>query len=241
MARAADMNRPEQAIHRAVVQHLRMRGVKDLYYFHVPNGGFRRKTEAAIMQGLGTRAGTPRPDPRPPGPLLRNGNQSPRRSAHQGPRTSAGRIENGRRNGNARPWDRSGAVRLGRMGIAEGTDDMSLFGFFKREEPQPLPEWQQLTPIANAVQEMLQAGRSPSDIVWHIRVWELQTELEAHEPMTITWVGARPAASAAEPAKSTKMSTKSRVDPKVERKRAKWRRLKQNQRKKLRVVGGTDS
>ena len=35
--------RPEQQIHRAVVQHLRQRGVKDLVYLHPANGGFRRR------------------------------------------------------------------------------------------------------------------------------------------------------------------------------------------------------
>lgn len=49
--------RPEQSIHRAVVQHLRRRGVPGLVYLHVPNGGRRSRVEAAIFQALGTRAG----------------------------------------------------------------------------------------------------------------------------------------------------------------------------------------
>src|SRR5262249_21582002 len=47
----------EQAIHRAVVQHLRARGVPRLIFLHPANGGERRRTEAAIFQGLGVRAG----------------------------------------------------------------------------------------------------------------------------------------------------------------------------------------
>ena len=47
----------EQEVHRAVVQHLRWRGVKDLVFLHPANGGYRKPTEAAILQGLGVRAG----------------------------------------------------------------------------------------------------------------------------------------------------------------------------------------
>jgi hypothetical protein len=49
---------PEQQIHRAVVQHLRARGVKGLVFIHPANGGYRKPTEAKIMKGLGVRAGT---------------------------------------------------------------------------------------------------------------------------------------------------------------------------------------
>ena len=49
--------RPEQQIHRAVVQHLRQRGVKDLVFLHPANGGFRRRVEAKIFSGLGVRPG----------------------------------------------------------------------------------------------------------------------------------------------------------------------------------------
>ncbi len=51
--------RQEQAIHHAVVAHLRARGVPGLVYFHVPNGGKRSRIEAAILAGLGVRAGVP--------------------------------------------------------------------------------------------------------------------------------------------------------------------------------------
>ena len=49
--------RPEQQIHRAVVQHLRQRGVTDLVFLHPANGGFRRRVEAKIFSGLGVRSG----------------------------------------------------------------------------------------------------------------------------------------------------------------------------------------
>lgn len=49
--------RPEDQIQRAVVQHLRQRGVPGLVFVHVPNGGKRRPIEAAIFKGLGVRAG----------------------------------------------------------------------------------------------------------------------------------------------------------------------------------------
>ena len=54
--RAADQT--EQQIHRAVVQHLRQRGVSGLVFCHVPNGGYRRHAEAAIFKSLGVRPGT---------------------------------------------------------------------------------------------------------------------------------------------------------------------------------------
>lgn len=47
----------EQQIHRAVVAHLRQRGVPGLVFIHPPNEGYRRLAEAAILQGLGVRAG----------------------------------------------------------------------------------------------------------------------------------------------------------------------------------------
>jgi hypothetical protein len=49
--------RHEQEIQRSVVQHLRRRGARGAVWWHVPNGGARRKTEAAILKGLGVRAG----------------------------------------------------------------------------------------------------------------------------------------------------------------------------------------
>lgn len=57
--------RPEQNIHKAVVSHLRTRGVPGLVFFHVPNGsklgGKRNRKgisiQGGIMKGLGVRAG----------------------------------------------------------------------------------------------------------------------------------------------------------------------------------------
>jgi hypothetical protein len=51
--------RPEDAIQRAVFSHLHTRGTADLFFLHVPNGGYRHPREAAILKGLGVRAGVP--------------------------------------------------------------------------------------------------------------------------------------------------------------------------------------
>jgi hypothetical protein len=51
------MSRPEQGIHRVVVQHLRQRGVPGLVFTHPANGGYRTKIEGAIFKSLGVRAG----------------------------------------------------------------------------------------------------------------------------------------------------------------------------------------
>lgn len=52
-------NRIEDQIQRAVVQHLRERGSPGIVFWHTPNGGYRRKSEAAILKSLGVRAGVP--------------------------------------------------------------------------------------------------------------------------------------------------------------------------------------
>jgi hypothetical protein len=49
----------ENLIQRAVFEHLRVRGAPGLFVFHVPNGGKRDRTEAAILKSLGVRAGVP--------------------------------------------------------------------------------------------------------------------------------------------------------------------------------------
>lgn len=41
---------------RVVVQWLQLHGI---LFCHIPNGGYRRRTEAAIMSGLGVRKGVP--------------------------------------------------------------------------------------------------------------------------------------------------------------------------------------
>jgi hypothetical protein len=49
----------EHAIQRTVVDILRMCGVRDLVYFHVPNGGKRNLIEAVRLKAAGTLAGIP--------------------------------------------------------------------------------------------------------------------------------------------------------------------------------------
>jgi hypothetical protein len=51
--------RPEQQLQRALVEHLRWRAAPDVFFFHVPNGGWRSRVEAAIFKVTGTRAGVP--------------------------------------------------------------------------------------------------------------------------------------------------------------------------------------
>ena len=59
------MQRPEQLIHKAVAEHLRLRGVPGLIWWHTPNGmyaGGRRNAkgmaiQGALMKGLGVRPG----------------------------------------------------------------------------------------------------------------------------------------------------------------------------------------
>jgi hypothetical protein len=50
-------HRPEDSIQRAVCRHLQVRGVRGLLWWHTPNGGKRWPIEAAILRGLGVRAG----------------------------------------------------------------------------------------------------------------------------------------------------------------------------------------
>jgi hypothetical protein len=51
--------RPEQAIHRAVVAHLRARGAPGVVFLHPANGGARSAIEGAIFKGLGVAPGAP--------------------------------------------------------------------------------------------------------------------------------------------------------------------------------------
>ncbi len=50
-------SRPEDAIQRAVFQHIWIRGVPGIVAWHTPNGGKRKPIEAAILKGLGVRPG----------------------------------------------------------------------------------------------------------------------------------------------------------------------------------------
>jgi len=53
------MRRPEQTLQRAVLDHLRWRGMPGLFVFHYPPGGWRSSVEAAILKGLGVTPGVP--------------------------------------------------------------------------------------------------------------------------------------------------------------------------------------
>lgn len=53
------MKRPEQEIHKAVVDHLNVRGLPDVFWFHCPNGGKRNMIEAKIFKALGVLPGVP--------------------------------------------------------------------------------------------------------------------------------------------------------------------------------------
>ncbi len=59
MSGARHRRRPEDAIQRAVFQHLRARAGPGVFAFHPANGGYRKPVEAAIMKGLGVVAGVP--------------------------------------------------------------------------------------------------------------------------------------------------------------------------------------
>lgn len=50
---------PEQKIHQAVVQHLEARRHSGVVFLHIPNGGYRRPVDAAILKSLGTLRGAP--------------------------------------------------------------------------------------------------------------------------------------------------------------------------------------
>jgi hypothetical protein len=51
--------RPEQQVHRAVVAHLRTRGVPGVVFLHPANGGARSAIEGAILKGMGVMPGAP--------------------------------------------------------------------------------------------------------------------------------------------------------------------------------------
>lgn len=51
------MRRPEEALQRAIVEHLHVRGVPGLVFWHTPNGGGRSKAESGILKAMGVRPG----------------------------------------------------------------------------------------------------------------------------------------------------------------------------------------
>jgi hypothetical protein len=50
---------PESDLQRDVFAHLRMRGIKNCFSFHCPNGGWRSPIEAAIFKAIGVTPGVP--------------------------------------------------------------------------------------------------------------------------------------------------------------------------------------
>jgi hypothetical protein len=54
---AMTRRRPEQAVQR--FEHLRIRGARGVFAFHVPNGGARSPIEAKILKGQGVVPGVP--------------------------------------------------------------------------------------------------------------------------------------------------------------------------------------
>jgi hypothetical protein len=56
---AVKLARPEEQIQRAVFEHLALRSAPGVFAFHPANGGWRSRIEAAILKGLGVRAGVP--------------------------------------------------------------------------------------------------------------------------------------------------------------------------------------
>lgn len=53
------MRRPEESLHRAVVDHLRQRLPAGWVFWHTPNGGGRSKAEGGVLKALGVKAGIP--------------------------------------------------------------------------------------------------------------------------------------------------------------------------------------
>jgi hypothetical protein len=49
----------ETEIQHAVFAHLKARGAPSVFTFHVPNGGYRKPVEAAILKGMGVISGLP--------------------------------------------------------------------------------------------------------------------------------------------------------------------------------------
>jgi len=53
------MKRGEDQIQRAILEHLALRAIRDAFWFHVPNGGWRSPIEASVFKGIGVKAGVP--------------------------------------------------------------------------------------------------------------------------------------------------------------------------------------
>jgi len=57
MAKWRRRQRPEDAIQKTIFEHLAVRAQPKVVAWHTPLGGFRKPAEAAILKGLGTKAG----------------------------------------------------------------------------------------------------------------------------------------------------------------------------------------
>jgi hypothetical protein len=51
--------RPEAILQRSLVEHMRWCARGDVWWTHIPNGGWRSPIEAAIFKSLGVREGAP--------------------------------------------------------------------------------------------------------------------------------------------------------------------------------------
>jgi hypothetical protein len=56
---AGKVRQPEAQIQRAVIEHLRWRGVPNSFAFHPANGGWRTAVEGAILKAAGVVPGVP--------------------------------------------------------------------------------------------------------------------------------------------------------------------------------------
>ena len=52
-------NQPEAQLQRSLIEHLQWCARGDVWWTHIPNGGWRSPTEAATFKLLGVRAGSP--------------------------------------------------------------------------------------------------------------------------------------------------------------------------------------
>jgi hypothetical protein len=57
--RKVNQRSSEQAIHKAVISHLRTRAAPGVVFWHTPNGGFRTPVEGSIFKGMGVIPGIP--------------------------------------------------------------------------------------------------------------------------------------------------------------------------------------
>jgi len=107
---------------------------------------------------------------------------------------------------------------------------------FKRKDPPPPPPWSHRTPIANMVQEMIDAGWDAGQIIWAVRVQELWGEVCRYE--IEEWMREDEKVDTST-RMSTKVSTRMSTKKRPAARRRKWRELKRNQRARLKLVHPT--